>query len=290
MKLVMTLLVRDEQDIIAANIDFHRSQGVDMFIVTDNLSNDETPSILRKYEKKGYLKIIRETSDDYSQHQWVTRMAKMAFLEYHADWIINNDADEFWMPDITSYNIKQVLEKIPKSILACKAKRVNFLPPIGSTENMFFADSMIIRETKSFNAIGQPLPPKICHRGFKDILVKQGNHHVERNGKRLDAFELPLSILHYPLRSFSQFENKIKKGGSAYERNTSLDKSIGSTWRDLYKQHLKGKLQEYYTKQIPDKKELLEGLSANIFTKDERLIKYFLHNLDYAKLLSSKYK
>jgi hypothetical protein len=36
MKLVMTLLVRDEQDILADNLDFHLAQGVDEVIVTDN--------------------------------------------------------------------------------------------------------------------------------------------------------------------------------------------------------------------------------------------------------------
>jgi hypothetical protein len=40
MKLVMTLLVRDEQDIIADNLDFHLAQGVDVVLVTDNFSEN----------------------------------------------------------------------------------------------------------------------------------------------------------------------------------------------------------------------------------------------------------
>ena len=42
MKLVMTLLVRDEQDIVRENLDFHLAQGVDQVIVTDNGSEDAT--------------------------------------------------------------------------------------------------------------------------------------------------------------------------------------------------------------------------------------------------------
>ena len=40
MKLVMTLLVRDEEDIVRENLDFHLAQGVDEVIVTDNGSED----------------------------------------------------------------------------------------------------------------------------------------------------------------------------------------------------------------------------------------------------------
>ena len=46
MKLVMTLLVRDEEDILAQNLEHHLAQGVDFFVVTDNGSIERTPDIL----------------------------------------------------------------------------------------------------------------------------------------------------------------------------------------------------------------------------------------------------
>ena len=52
MRIVMTLLVRDEEDVLAANLDFHFAQGVDFVIATDNLSVDRTPQILRDYERR----------------------------------------------------------------------------------------------------------------------------------------------------------------------------------------------------------------------------------------------
>src|SRR5271169_3126311 len=158
MKLIMTLLVRDEEDIVAANIDFHLAHGVDFIIAMDNLSVDRTPQILRKYAERGLLHYILQTEDNYAQHRWVTEMARLALTKYDADWIINNDADEFWYPE--QGDLKQILNAIPPSYDVAAAERTNFVPrQIKNGE--FFADAMIVREQKSLNMLGQPLPGKV---------------------------------------------------------------------------------------------------------------------------------
>ena len=63
MKLVMTLLVRDEDDILALNLEHHLAQGIDRFIVTDNRSRNSTPQILRRYAERGLLEIIEFLGD-----------------------------------------------------------------------------------------------------------------------------------------------------------------------------------------------------------------------------------
>jgi hypothetical protein len=42
----MTLLVRDEEDILDANIQYHLSRNIDKIIITDNLSKDATKDII----------------------------------------------------------------------------------------------------------------------------------------------------------------------------------------------------------------------------------------------------
>ncbi|HEY8764567.1 MAG TPA: glycosyltransferase family 2 protein [Solirubrobacteraceae bacterium] len=54
MKLVMTLLVRDEEDILRENLDFHLAAGVDEVILMDNRSVDGTAAIAREYERAGH--------------------------------------------------------------------------------------------------------------------------------------------------------------------------------------------------------------------------------------------
>lgn len=275
MKVVMTLLVRDEADILAANIDFHLAMGVDFVIATDNLSTDRTAEILRHYEKRGVLQYLHESDDDYSQHRWVTRMARMAATEHAADWVINNDADEFWWPE--TGDLKGVLERVPGNVDAVSAKRTNFLPTqtVGTD---FFAETMTLRESVSLNAVGRPLPDKVCHRGTADIDVAQGNHSVSRRGSMLKAVPAAISIMHFPLRSYDQFANKISKGGAAYARNSQLPKGIGATWRHLYDLWQNDELREHFAQAVPNTDDVQRGLSDGRYIRDERLKRFFEQN------------
>lgn len=71
--LYMTLLVKNEEELLEQNLIFHKQMGVDGFIVTDNNSTDHTPDILRKYKELGWIKeIIQEPATDYRQKNgWI---------------------------------------------------------------------------------------------------------------------------------------------------------------------------------------------------------------------------
>lgn len=234
MKLVMTLLVRNEEDIICQNLDFHFAQGVDHIIVTNNLSDDGTRGLLESYEKSGRITLLDEYGDDYSQSVWVTKMARMACSEFGADWVINNDADEFWFsPDGRllcdffmaigpDYNLVQA----DRHDMVCLKAPENALEP--------FYQSMIYRKRCSVNSNGVRLPPKVAHRSCQEIIVSQGNHDVSGLGCEKKMAPLNLEILHYPIRSRSQFLRKIRLGGAAYARNAYLPAAVGSTWRRMY--------------------------------------------------------
>lgn len=274
MQIVMTLLVRDEQDVIRENIDFHLSQGVDFFIATDNRSVDTTAKILREYEKKGRLRYLYEGADDYQQCEWVTRMARMAFTEYGANWVINNDADEFWWP--RSGTLRSTFANISHETNMVVADRANFV--VTEDERGRFVHRMVYREAVSLNALGRPLPPKVAHRGCAAIDVAQGNHSVTG----LDhprSISGVIDILHFPIRSYRQLENKIVKGGAAYERNTRLPQSAGATWRQLYRQYKQDNgLHEYFMKHYYDTQRLHEQLETGVLVKDERLSSYFMQH------------
>src|SRR5947209_4155029 len=199
----MTLLVRDEEDILSTNIEFHLAKGVDFFVITDNLSADSTPDIIDEYVRAGVAQYVHEAGDDFSQYRWVTRMARMAATDYGADWVINSDADEFWLPVSGSGSIKEALAEIGGDVSVILANRSNFIP-LGWERRTNPVQEMIFKERDSKAIFGEPLPPKVAHRAFPDIAVEQGNHGVCRNGIRLHPMAGPLQIFHYPLRSYKQ--------------------------------------------------------------------------------------
>jgi glycosyltransferase involved in cell wall biosynthesis len=245
MNLFMTLLVRDEEDIVRDTLDFHLAQGVDRVIVTDNGSEDGTVEALREYEERGAVEMLLEPSDDYSQGRWVTRMARLAARE-GADWVINSDADEFWWP--RAGTLRSTLDGLVGEVGLVVAHRMNFVPR--PEDGRPFWERMTLRERVSLNPLGKPLPPKIAHRAHPGITVAQGNHKVEGAdlGEVLD--DGSIEILHYPMRTYAQFENKIIKGGRAYARNRDLPKRIGRTWRRLYEIWEQGGLRDHYEDQM----------------------------------------
>lgn len=269
MKLIMTLLVRNEEDIIKENLDFHLSQGVDFFIVTDNKSIDSTTEILKEYEDKGLLHYIYQEEDDYNQHNWVTKMARMAHTDFNADWIINNDADEFWWPLKGSLKSTFISQANRTNVIV--AQRHNFVPV---KQNVKFYEHMIYRESESINYLGQALPPKVAHKANSRIYVNQGNHSVSGFWRQSKAHN-QIEILHFPIRSYSQFLNKIKYGGAAYERNSTLEESVGNAWRKLYSEYKKElNLEKLYNNQVHDLIRTHEALDKGGILFDNRLKTY----------------
>ena len=270
MKLAMTLLVRDEQDIVAETLDFHLAQGVDEVIVTDNGSEDATLEILSEYEARGVVRIIHEPSDDYSQGKWVTRMARMAATDLGADWVINGDADEFWWP--RTGTLASTFEALDDGVGVVVARRTNFVPQ--PEDDQPFWERMTVRERESLNPVGKPLPPKLAHRAHPEIEVVQGNHRVRgpELGERLD--DGTVEILHFPMRSYAQFENKIVKGGAAYARNRELPENVGRTWRRLYEVWQRGELPQHYAQSVvsdPGGEDLVTDTRLRDYLRELRL-------------------
>lgn len=272
MRLILTLLCRNEADVIGSMLDFHLSRGVDLIIATDNGSRDGTATILQAYADRGVLRLLHQPLQTHDQAVWVTQMARMAAEHHGADWVINSDADEFWWP--ASGNLKAELAAIPKATQALRVERRNFLPPEpNAAESLPFHQTQTIRERVSLNSCGRPLPPKVCHRAHPAISIGDGNHVATLDGQPLPTMACDgLDILHFPVRRYDQLERKIREGTESLISNPRVDPKVGDTWRHLYSRHLlRGTLPAYYSGLRPPSPALEAGLARGDLIDDRRL-------------------
>ena len=274
MKVVMTLLVRDEDDIVEANLAYHLHRGVDFVIATDNGSRDGTRAILQRYADAGVLQLIDEHADDYSQHRWVTRMARLAATEHGADWVVHNDADQFWWPEQGS--LKDVLAAVPPEYGVLRAAKCNFVARREMDDSAFFADALCFREIlpegrAGTTSTGRPVAIAIAHRGVPGVTVAQGNHSVDGIGLPTLPTWAGVTIWHFPERHYARFETKIVNGGRAYARNQELPPSAGRHWRDLYERYQAGALRDEYAALAWSDEELQAGLEEGRLVVDRHL-------------------
>jgi len=269
MKVVMTLLVRDSEDILRENLEYHFSQGVDFVIATEHRSCDLSPEILRSYEKEGKLEMIHERDDDISDSaKWVTRMSQLASTKHGADWVINNDTDEFWWPE--SGTIKDVLSQVPLRVGVVKYPREQFvLRP--QTNNSPFWECMTARQSQPTNALGSPLPGKSCHRGSPSVLVTSGNHDVTIDvGDKIEA--QAIQILHFPWRSWKQFSGKM-------QLLAALPIIPWPTWKAMDARGRETSFESYYNDLLVTEERLSKGLKSGELLKDFRFRDY-MQNLN----------
>lgn len=245
--IVMTLLVKNEEEMLAQQIEFHHALGVDHFIVTDNNSTDSTPDIIRHYQEKGWIvDVIEEHATDYEQKAWVDRMVELARTKHRADWIINADADEFWLPACGSF--PELLKSTRANVLAGELHSV--LPEEGKPWQEW---TKLVRYVDDFEAYGlsrfsmfERQNKKVLHRSRGYLQISMGNHkvsmlpHIERRAE--------ITIFHFNVRGREQFMQKMINGGKQLEQHKG--RHGGRHWRYFYKLYKEGKLAEEYDRVV----------------------------------------
>lgn len=246
-KLVMTLLVKNEESMLEENLLFHKSMGVDEFIITDNNSTDGTLDIIRKYQEKGWVKeLIIETATNYEQKEWVDRMIWKAKTAFHADWVMNVDADELWYSP--SGNLKNELSQTSANVLNCRM--YSLYPeenrPFWEWDKTVGYVSDPEKYDLSIYSIFERQNKKVIHRTDGYLQISMGNHKVKMFPMRSENSDI--RVYHYNIRGKRQFMEKMINGGKQLEQHKG--KHGGRHWRYFYQLYKEGQLEQEYNRVI----------------------------------------
>jgi hypothetical protein len=264
MTLVMTLLVRDEADIVAANIRHHLALGVSHVVATDNGSTDGTVEILEEFARAGVLTLRHDADDRFDQARITTAMAQLAREAFGAEWVLSNDADEFWVGPLLP-----LLEETEANLIFCK--RANRIAPADAHWSFEAARHLAIRPDEAARAeLLRPVPPKVLVRASDLIALTQGCHNAEMRDPR-PALARGMLIRHFPVRGRAHFRRKAMAGGAAYARNADLDPRLGAHWRRWHAEIAAGRFEALYAEVVPDVAELAAAVAQGLVVEDETL-------------------
>ena len=243
MKLVMTLLARDEADVVESWLAFHLNAGADFVIATDNRSEDGTTDVLERYAREGHVHLIREPGRTCARTSGSRGMARLAATEFAADWVINSDADEFWWPRGAS--LSEMLAAVPERYGTVSGFLRTFVPRPGDGD---FAERMTVR----FSALAPINDPaslykpirKVLHRAHPEIRLTRGNHAVVDSPFAPLRGWFPIEVFHFPIRTFAQFEHKTELQRHAFEKY--VDRPPTGYHARMFEAMTEGRMAEHY--------------------------------------------
>ena len=244
-------------------------------MVGDNCSTDGTFEILERYERAGLVNLERlpgTVNEAWSEGR--TKLGRRAH-ELGADWVIHNDGDEFWWP--VTGDLKETLAAIPERFGMVVAPRTEFVARPG---NAWFADRLTFREARALR------PPKAAHRTHPRIVLDHPHptriwiesasapalegrpgltitdaRHPAPTQELVFASTFPIRVLHFPVRSRTQYRNRVEMAEGA----GTLESSFRA---DLLDAHERGRLDQVYDELALSDQEAARGVEDGVLVED----------------------
>jgi hypothetical protein len=258
--------VKDESDLIGRCIDHLAAIGIDHVIAVDRGSTDGTLEWLEQRQSPDTLSLLR-LPDDVALHReksWPLIRAMADDLK--ADWLLFQDADEFWLPRSGSVGDGVV----PATADAGRIDRYNAAvigagaSPMEAFDPERYGDILLyVKPTPTFpTAIGddpslvwsQGIPkPKVMARLRALDYVRPGDHNADlKAGACWAAEPVPDTVIaHLPFTTFQRFATKVRNIRIALTDHPEFfEGSRASHWRRWAALEEQGRLREEYDRQL----------------------------------------
>jgi len=227
------LLVKDEADIIHANLSWLFRMGVRRFVVVDNMSTDTTPSEIHRFaagHPQADLLVLQDQVVGYHQSAKTTAMAEFARTRWpDIEWLLPIDADEFC---VAKHGVI-ALAYVPAHVQALTIPKVVHFLHSSMGEGTLF-ERMRVRCPPFC------VPPKIFLRANGAFRIDHGNHKIYANDGTpvhyTGGFQYGFFHREFQTRSFSQFLSKIRNGGAAILAARAKGDAVGGDhWLEHYR-------------------------------------------------------
>lgn len=259
-KIVLLTHPADQGDILEDYIRWHLDLGIDFILALAHDSSDNTPEVLDYFARQGKLKWFPMPFQNYATYRPADAQAQMARDEYGADWIIMTDVDEFLCP--VGDSLRAILKRAEtENVTSLSVPCFNMTGPLSAgkraTENLTLRidrPSTTTVEQRVFDNLPEHYifiqhPPKTIVRAASFAEYGPGTHEVKTAGGRsIETSEF--RILHYPIRGFDKFEQKVKNVKTFFENNDHYEDWWGWHWRRWMRFNEAGRLREEYENQF----------------------------------------
>jgi hypothetical protein len=272
MRIAAFLGVKDEVELVETAIRHLRRIGVDLIIACDSNSTDGTLEILELHRSDADFWIRTFDDRHVGPEDW-PHLAMTVVAEARAagiDWILFQDADEFWLPktghlkDCSALNSFDVLSvKRYNAPLKAESPQVPALEPDNYEQLLLFVEQASDLRTQlvddSAMAWISGVPTAKCLARVECIAgVSAAGHSID--GDRLrQTVPADLLIAHFPFTTRPRFAKKVKNIKALFSGiDVEIPPELAWHWRRWLELDRQGGIDEEYRRSVPTGAALTE--------------------------------